>query len=111
MKRIHITFKNGETWQFPALYVARDRALYYAEQDTGETRGAEYDRVYQEEYTYALGDDSELLDWLHNNMNWSDVQPFAALVPKDPKPYDYGREFSNAPTEVVEDSTESEAQS
>lgn len=100
MKYIHMTFENGETWQFPAYLVARERAIYFAEQDTGwkpgEMRSAEYDRIYQEEFDYTIGDDDELHDWLHNNMHWSDVKDRAVLVPKDPMPYDYESEFTNA---------------
>lgn len=95
-------FKNGETWRFPALIVARSRALYYAEADTGETRGTEHDRVYREEFDYTMSDDSELHDWLHNNMNWSDVEDYAVLVPKEPKPYNYAGEFTNAESVTVE---------
>jgi hypothetical protein len=102
MKYLHMTFENGETWQFPAYLVARERAHYYAESDTGETRGAEYDRVRQEEFDITMNDDSELLDYLHNNMEWSQVKDYAVLVPKDPTPYNYAREFANAPTQVVE---------
>lgn len=41
--------------------------------------------AYNEEYAFAAGDSSELVDWLQNNMNWYECSTLEAL-PYEPAP-------------------------
>jgi hypothetical protein len=66
-KRIRITLEDGRVFSVEASAVAHDRASYYAAKDP--------DTSYQEEYDFTLGDSSELVDWLQNNMNWWEMNP------------------------------------
>jgi hypothetical protein len=60
----HLTFKteDGATWAVPAEVIAHDRATHYAEDG------------YKEEFEFTMSDDSELIDWAANNMNFSEVE-------------------------------------
>lgn len=67
MKKIIFELGDGRTYSVLADMVARDRATYYAEKDKSTT--------FEEEYNYTMSSDSELLDWVVNNMNWYDLNP------------------------------------
>ncbi len=68
----------GFVWHVPADAIAKNRAYYYAQREDHD--------VYQEEYDYTLGDNSELIDWFMNNMDWEDVEEVATLVKTPPQP-------------------------
>jgi hypothetical protein len=71
---IRAEFGNGEEWEFPAQAVADSRDASYAheEEDTiGSIREGGLDN-------------SDLIDWLKNNMNWGDVAPYARKVEEPP---------------------------
>ena len=96
-----VIFDDGSRWQFSATIVADARARYYAEVDSARGDG-DYETVYSEEYRYTLTDDYELRDWMSNNMNWADVEPYATRLPDDPRHApDYAREWTNADREIV----------
>lgn len=78
MKYIEFKFTDG-MYRIPAYIIARDRASYYAQSDVDAGLG-KYDDIYQKEFDYSLSSDDELIDWLRNNMNWSDLEQFAARV-------------------------------
>lgn len=101
MKYMRVKFKNGETWQFPAFLVARDRADYYAERDSGGDRN-KYGGLYKEEFDYTMSQDAELTDWFANEMSWSDVKERAVLVPKSSKPFDYEAALGEAELKIAE---------
>lgn len=71
-KIIQITTEAGFVYEFPAEIVAKSRATYYAASNSETT--------YDEEFSYTMGDNSELANWLFNNMDESDVEEFAVLV-------------------------------
>ncbi len=80
MKFVVVRFSNDDRFKIPATTIAHDRALYYADRDNpngGTEPSSEWTKTYNEERKYTLDDDSELLDWLWNNMNWADVQATA----------------------------------
>lgn len=83
LKYLEILFTDG-VYRVPAHIIARDRATYYAEYDTGATTGADFDEVYQDEFTYSMSGDDELMDWVRNNMNWEDLEADAFLVKNPP---------------------------
>lgn len=63
--------ENGYVWHVPLMFVAENRADYYAK-DPDTTR--------EEEIEYVMGDDFEGIDWFKNNMNFSDAASVANLV-------------------------------
>lgn len=73
-KVIRVEMPDDTVWDIPARIVAIDRAKYYAEKDT--------DTTYDDEYRYAMSKDGEtdLIDWLENNMDWFDVESEASEV-------------------------------
>lgn len=83
-KFIEVVFDDG-IYHIPAEVIAVDRASYYAKSDTesGYIYGddqEEYKKVYDVEYNITLNDDYELMDWLRNNMNWKQLEPYASKV-------------------------------
>jgi len=82
MKYVKVLFSNGEKFRIPATTIAYDRARYYAHRDNPNSTvtDPEWTKTYNDEKKYTLDDDSELLDWLWNNMNWEDVQQDAERV-------------------------------
>ncbi len=98
MKSVRVTFSNGERYDIPAKVIAEDRARYYAEKFEGEE--GTYDEIFEKEM-WVLDDRLELLDWISNNMNWEDVEPYAE--PVEGVEVDKSSEFTNADKEVIED--------
>jgi len=91
-KYIQVTFSDGKKYNILATVIAHERAIYYANHDEGEQKiepTNEWKEVYRIEFDLTLEDDSELLDWASNNMDWSDVEGRAVLVPTKPKKADY----------------------
>jgi hypothetical protein len=79
-KYLRVTMPDGSQWDVSVSEIARDRASYYAEQDTGAKAGDKFAKVFMKEYNYTMKNDDELMDWATNNMNWSDVSAFAQKV-------------------------------
>jgi hypothetical protein len=79
-------------WAVPAEIVAESLARHYAKAD-GEA-------YLKEDYENALSDNSLLLDWAENNMNWKDVCQAAFQV--SPGKVDYQEGWVNGPKQVVE---------
>ena len=108
MKYVRVKFSNGETYDIPDKVIANSRGKYYADKDFGE-QGIEeapdprWTNIYSKERKIVTGDDSELLDWANNNMNWSDVEQHAILIPSD-SDIDKGKEWASdeKEKEVVE---------
>lgn len=94
IKDIFITQYDRKVYRVPAIHVARSRADHYAV----KVDGLPPDSIgYWKEVEYALSDEYELTDWMQNNMNWCDLEPFAVLVvtPKQEVP-DYNENWSSA---------------
>lgn len=88
------------TMRVPAFVVADSRAEYYAakfDASAGETRDGEYER----ELAYTLSDKGELLDWLYNNMNWSNLEAGAVQVPGSRRKVDHEEEFGAGDAEAT----------
>ncbi|SRR6266852_5121996 len=104
-KYIHITMPDGSVWKVPADSVARDRAKYYAKQDTLH-HSEDYQAVYDNEYRVAMRDHEELIDWAANNMNWSDVAESATEIPRPPRvltPSEFQEGWMNGEKSIVEE--------
>lgn len=83
MKQLVITFRNGEIKAIPVELIAKDRAKYYSERD--ETTS------YKEEFDFAMQDETEIIDWFTNNMDWKDVEEHAE--DRDSEAIDYAKEI------------------
>ena len=75
MKVIQVNTPKGK-FQLPLKLVAENRADYYGQQEDFKKGTAEYIG----EVNYVMDDDFEGIDWLLNNMNWSDVKGSATKV-------------------------------
>lgn len=67
-KFIRFMTADGEAWDLPKEIPAKHRAEYYAKKDPEITL--------EEEFDFAMGDDYEAFDWLQNNMNREEYEPF-----------------------------------
>lgn len=85
-RAIVFTGADGSKWAVAAEVVAHNRASYYAEEDT--------DTTYEAEFDYTLNDKFELTDWLGNNMNAEDVEPYAVCI-KPPQPLTFKMIFDD----------------
>jgi hypothetical protein len=94
-KCIKIQFPNGDIFYVPSTVIAENRANYYSSVDGYEIGSNEW----QEEVNYALNTEYEIEDWLRNNMNWNDLEPYA----KEEEEYeeiDYEEKFPDAEIEI-----------
>ncbi len=76
MQILRLTFPDQSQWDVPVEVIARHRAnAYKAEFDDDVERSLLED-------TGPLFEESsfEIIDWAANNMNWSDVAPYARLA-------------------------------
>lgn len=97
VEKVRVTFSNGERYDIPAEFIAEHRADYYASKYEGEE--GTYDEVFEKEM-WVVDDRLELLDWLSNNMNWSDVADAAEFVGQ--ADVDKESEFVNAEKTAIE---------
>ena len=89
--KLRVTFSNGEVWEVPAQVVVDSRDENY-KSDEEDTAGSIADGGLS---------DYEVTDWASNNMDWSDMVPYAKRV-GDPPKIDYEGDWCNATKEVVE---------
>ncbi len=80
---IRIEFTNGEQFTFPAQGIADDRDENYADEKEDTICFIR---------NCGLGE-YDLWDWAVNNMNWSDVAPYATELQRKPQPVDYQDEW------------------
>jgi hypothetical protein len=97
-KWLRVTMPDGSDWELPASLVADPRARYYAESDTKSTSGDAFERVYRGEME---ADEEDLIDWAHNNMNWSEVKYFARPV-SPARGADFQEGWVNGEMEITE---------
>jgi len=105
MKKLRVTFSNGETYDILAEDIARQRAEYYVDRDIacGDVEEKDRKKALQKEIDFALEDAYEIDDWASNNMNWKDVKDQAVLVDTPIPKINYEREWSNIDKEVIEE--------
>ena len=90
-QKLIIKFSNGEVYEVPASSIAEARTDYYMKVDGYERLSEDW----KKEFQYVMNNENELLDWVQNNMDWSDLKGAARKVePKDS--FDYDEEFFNA---------------
>lgn len=73
---LRVKMPDGSTWAVPIEVIARDRAKHYAHEFDGDIEKA----LQEDTYPLFESDDYEIEDWAANNMNWTDVRPFAQLI-------------------------------
>ena len=98
-----IDFGAGGVWETPLEWIATERANYYAEVDTGQKSGPEFEAVKQAEIEYALSESGEdsLMDFLVNNYDWADIAPHAKQV-APPLPFDFDKYWRESDYNFVE---------
>lgn len=70
--KLRIEFPNGDVFTVPTEVIARQRTEYYATVDGFAEGSKEWDN----EFKQSMMSD-EILDWVQNNMDWSDVRSYA----------------------------------
>jgi hypothetical protein len=102
MKFLRVTMPDGSQYDVPAYLIASNRATYYAECDTGETSGPEFDKIFKIEFDYAMACHDEIVDWAANNMNWSNVSGDSERVGGTLSPEDFQEGWLNGDKEIVD---------
>src|SRR5688500_98535 len=93
MKYLRITMpSDNSVWDVPVDVIAKAAANYWAERDPDTTYGIEFD--------HYMNENSEVLDWAVNNMNWSDISDHAVRVCID-ESVDYEQDYTFADMEIV----------
>jgi hypothetical protein len=93
--------EDGSKWDVPAFIIADNRAKYYVEYDFKQPDNeSTKEEIYKEMYEETLDDDSEIIDWSANNMNWSDVENWAIIV--SIKDVDFQKGWRNGEKEIIE---------
>lgn len=93
-KILKIRFSNGELFTVPARIIAENRAEYYSSID-GYDKGS---NEWEAEVQNALNDEFILQDWIGNDMDWSDIEPYVQKL--DDEEFDYEDEWSEAEIEM-----------
>jgi hypothetical protein len=100
-KYLRVTMDDGSKWDIPAKIIAINRATYYMEEDFKQPDNElTKEEIYDCTFTDTMVDDSDLIDWAVNNMNWSDVQAYAVKV--STKEIDFRESWLNGEKEVIE---------
>ncbi len=99
MKVIRINMSDGK-YDVPLEFVAKHRGEIFAKKDADDGEGT-FEQNLIDEIEYIMNDDFEGIDWLSNNMNWSDVKDVAKKV-EDQSEADLDNEFCNADKEIVD---------
>jgi hypothetical protein len=87
MSKVLVVHKLGWGWEIDAHAIAHHRATYYSSPDRISGQQSQADSIYEEDYNYTVSDNSELIDWYENNMNWEDIpDENKRLVTKPPEP-------------------------
>jgi hypothetical protein len=108
MKFILVTMPDGSVWKVLASAVASNRAEYfaYADLDTNadaDTQQSAWRIAFDRDYQEVINDDTELLDWAANNMNWTDVAYYSAKVsePEQLTPEQFQEGWINGEKRIV----------
>jgi hypothetical protein len=78
---LYVEMPDG-TYRLPAVFIAENRAAYMASHDNPNmpTSDLAWQQTFNDERSFAMKDEEELIDWAHNNLNWSDVKEHARKV-------------------------------
>jgi hypothetical protein len=95
MKKIEITFINGDKFEIVAETIAEMRTNYYADKDGFKFGSKEW----KEEFEHSMTD-YELKGWIGNNLDWKDISRFAMKV--ETPNVDYDKLWSDININIVE---------
>jgi hypothetical protein len=96
-KYLRVSMPDGTKWDVPVMEIAKNRAENYKDEF-----GNDLERSLQEDTLPLFEDDnSEVLDWAANNMDWLDVAEFALQVPLETVPTDYQEGWVNGKKEFI----------
>lgn len=98
-KYLKIKCTDGGLFIVPTLVIAENRANYYSKIDGYEIESNEW----QNEIEYAMNDEYELKDWIQENMNWTDLEPFAKEFEEENSELDYQNDFSDIEIELYDE--------
>ena len=82
--------EDGSIYEVPVLFIAMDRARYYAKIDDVELN----ESLNNDTIPLFLDDEYEIADWAKNNMDWDDVKNVAKQV-KGPSNVDFQEGWVN----------------
>lgn len=99
MKKLRVTFSNGECYDIPLDVIAKNRAEYYVKLDT--LGGDDCLQEYEKEFKIGIEHSQFSVDWAFNNMDWSDLEKHAVLVEND-NLINKEEEWINVDWEVIE---------
>jgi len=99
MKNLVVHMSDQTVWKIPAKVIAENRAKYYADIDSKQ--GEEFDTVYKEELDLTMQNNTMLIEWAENNMNWLDVKQLAKLVGQ--VPINYESDWVNAVKTIIDE--------
>lgn len=92
MKSIRIIMPDGAIFELDSQVVIDDRAGVLANSDSQRGLG-DYDEIKAAE---QFPGDDDILDWLKNNMNWSDIEHLAVQRVRPELKPDYNSVFGSA---------------
>ncbi len=75
-----VEMPDGSEWGVPLNVIACSRAEYYADAYGGDV----YRSLVEDTLPLFKTNPHEIFDWASNNMDWSDVQPYAQLIKPAP---------------------------
>lgn len=93
---VRVTMPDGSRWDVPVMHIALARARYYAH-EYGDSVGTSLEQDTEPLFV----DESEILDWAQNDMNWSDVKDVAERAPNSPVEIDWENGWVSGPKEIV----------
>lgn len=94
MEKYLISMPDNSTWSIPVSIIAKNRAEHYAKEFEGNVDKS----LIEDTLPLFLDDEYEIEDWARNNMNWSDVMPFAEVFCR--KDVDYQEGWLNGDCEI-----------
>lgn len=97
MKGVIVTMPDGSAWAIPLPVIIESRAEYLHEAKPDEFPTIAEARA---EAAAEMDDDAAAIDWLENNMDWSDVEGRAWRV-REPAAVDYADGLANGAKSIA----------
>ena len=79
MKAIRMEMSDGTTWEIPIEVIANKFASTMA-CSIAKDNGKKFDRAYIAWRDYALANETDLLYFLENSMDWDEIQSLATPI-------------------------------
>ena len=101
MKYLIVEFSDRKRYATPTEFIADHRAKIIAKEEFDRGWG-KYSTIYDEEFDFAMEDETELIEHASYSMDWKDVKDQATLIEIKVEPTDYDKEWTNAKMEIAE---------